>query len=119
MTRMVYAVAIVTFILLWLLAWQWQDEPIVPTEQRNPQWPVDDHVVLEPLTTEIPTDTQTHLCTTDQYNEGEWIKRPLNADVDTPEDIARISGYHCPHNFPHKCYMRVHEGNEFNRSRHM
>lgn len=59
------------------------------------------------------------LCTSDTYNAGQWVRREKLLQADKPSDIEKVAGYHCSGGFPHKCYRRLNEGNEFNRSKHI
>lgn len=116
-SRTVYVVAFVWLLLLWLLVWSWRDDGIVPTSERESDGPTNVIAPIEPLIT-IPEDMGT-LCTSDTYNAGQWVRREKLLQADKPSDIEKVAGYHCSGGFPHKCYRRLNEGNEFNRSKHM
>lgn len=69
---------------------------------------------MEPMMT-LPPDSD-NLCTSDAYNVGKWVKKPVKLSSEDPKGVEKAAGYHCSWNFPHKCYRRLDEKGEFNRS---
>ncbi|KAI7858862.1 GDSL/SGNH-like acyl-esterase family found in Pmr5 and Cas1p-domain-containing protein [Circinella umbellata] len=115
-SRTVYIVAIVTFILLWMFTWSWQDGPILPTHERENQSSDRYAAKLDPLVN-LPKNKQ--LCTSDTYNNGQWVKHPIKLEKNNAASIEKAVKYHCAWNFPHKCYRRPDEKGEFARARHI
>ncbi|KAI9313118.1 GDSL/SGNH-like acyl-esterase family found in Pmr5 and Cas1p-domain-containing protein [Dichotomocladium elegans] len=116
-TRLVCVMAATAFTLLWVFTWSGKEDVIKPAHDRGLEWPSSYTASLEPMGVELPEDIET-LCTSETYNQGEWIREPIKAE--TTSDIETVAGYHCPSNFPHKCYRRGDERpSEFNRSVHI
>ncbi|KAG0165385.1 hypothetical protein DFQ28_008722 [Apophysomyces sp. BC1034] len=109
-SRLIYIVAIAVLILLWVLVWSRQDgsQLILPGLKNQLQ----DEIAVLPL----PANT-TSLCTPDTFNNGQWRYKSVELSSRTPDAFEQAVGYHCPWGFAHKCYQRLEEGREFERSK--
>lgn len=111
-SRLTYIVAIAVSILLWVSVWPWQDgSQLVLPGHSNPS---DKKSTFLPL----PSNA-TSLCTPDLFNNGRWLYTPIELSSQTPDAVEQAVGYHCPWSFAHKCYQRLEEANEFQRSKKM
>ncbi|KAG2231457.1 GDSL/SGNH-like acyl-esterase family found in Pmr5 and Cas1p-domain-containing protein [Thamnidium elegans] len=58
-----------------------------------------------------------NICTVDSFNTGQWVHQDIGLESHSIDGLSSYAGYHCNWDFPHRCYMRSDQPEEFNRSK--
>lgn len=59
------------------------------------------------------------MCESDSFNQGKWVQQTIGLQSHSIDGLSSYAGYHCNWDFPHRCYRRVDNEGEFNRSKAM
>ncbi|ORZ08723.1 GDSL/SGNH-like acyl-esterase family found in Pmr5 and Cas1p-domain-containing protein [Absidia repens] len=111
-SSIVYTLSIVSLVMLLVLYWAWRDDLLLLPE---PHQTTPDPIASLDFVTHIPS--RSLQCTSDTFNTGSWVHRPLQLKEDSIRGMEEAVNYHCRANFPHKCYRRIDDNfKEFNRS---
>ncbi|ORX53243.1 hypothetical protein DM01DRAFT_1336422 [Hesseltinella vesiculosa] len=109
-STVVYIITVTAIITSLIFIWAWRDSNLLLPEP---------HEYLpdpsESLDFVMRAPSHSLQCSSDTFNVGSWVRKPLYLENDSPQALEKAKGYFCNWNFPHKCYRRK-EGNEFNRS---